>query len=143
MWESSKCLRCYEMFPAFFIESQLLLLYCMPSKALLISDLKKGNCHLTLPLGFEGAPPPHLEPEPTDLTLGVSLHGITKVYGSKAAVDNLSLNFYEGNITSLLGHNGAGKTTTMYVSFKAGIVLYRWAQLGGYESKWGFSALGS
>uniref|UniRef100_A0A8C2TPX5 ATP binding cassette subfamily A member 12 n=1 Tax=Coturnix japonica TaxID=93934 RepID=A0A8C2TPX5_COTJA len=61
------------------------------------------------------APPPHVEPEPTDLTLGVSLHGITKVYGSKAAVDNLSLNFYEGNITSLLGHNGAGKTTTISI----------------------------
>ncbi|XP_065607453.1 glucosylceramide transporter ABCA12 [Cyrtonyx montezumae] len=61
------------------------------------------------------APPPHLEPEPSDLTLGVSLHGITKVYGSKAAVDNLSLNFYEGNITSLLGHNGAGKTTTISI----------------------------
>ncbi|XP_040416717.1 ATP-binding cassette sub-family A member 12 [Cygnus olor] len=61
------------------------------------------------------APPPHLEPEPTDLTLGVSLRGITKVYGSKAAVDNLSLNFYEGNITSLLGHNGAGKTTTISI----------------------------
>ncbi|XP_068052641.1 glucosylceramide transporter ABCA12 [Anomalospiza imberbis] len=61
------------------------------------------------------APHPHVEPEPTDLTLGVSLHGITKVYGSKAAVDNLSLNFYEGNITSLLGHNGAGKTTTISI----------------------------
>ncbi|XP_053925522.1 glucosylceramide transporter ABCA12 isoform X1 [Cuculus canorus] len=61
------------------------------------------------------APPPHLEPEPTDLTLGVSLCGITKVYGSKAAVNNLSLNFYEGNITSLLGHNGAGKTTTISI----------------------------
>ncbi|KAM6307367.1 glucosylceramide transporter ABCA12 [Aegotheles albertisi] len=61
------------------------------------------------------APAPHLEPEPTDLTLGVSLRGITKVYGSKAAVDNLNLNFYEGNITSLLGHNGAGKTTTISI----------------------------
>ncbi|XP_064371423.1 glucosylceramide transporter ABCA12 isoform X2 [Dromaius novaehollandiae] len=61
------------------------------------------------------APPPHLEPEPTDLTLGVSLHGITKIYGSRAAVENLSLNFYEGNITSLLGHNGAGKTTTISI----------------------------
>ncbi|XP_051480136.1 LOW QUALITY PROTEIN: glucosylceramide transporter ABCA12 [Apus apus] len=61
------------------------------------------------------APPPHLEPEPTDLALGVSLCGITKVYGSKAAVENLSLNFYEGNITSLLGHNGAGKTTTISI----------------------------
>lgn len=79
---------------------------------------------LTLLFGVKGAPHPHVEPEPADLTLGVSLHGITKVYGSKAAVDNLSLNFYEGNITSLLGHNGAGKTTTMCVSFKAAL-FYR------------------
>ncbi|XP_062972176.1 glucosylceramide transporter ABCA12 [Elgaria multicarinata webbii] len=57
----------------------------------------------------------NLEPEPTNLTLGVSLHGITKTYGSKAAVQNLNLNFYEGNITSLLGHNGAGKTTTISI----------------------------
>lgn len=80
--------------------------------------LQCGNCCLTLLFGVKGAPPPHLEPEPTDLALGVSLRGITKVYGSKAAVNDLSLNFYEGNITSLLGHNGAGKTTTMCVSFK-------------------------
>ena len=33
--------------------------------------------------------------------------------GVKTAVDNLSLNFYEGEITALLGHNGAGKTTTI------------------------------
>lgn len=32
---------------------------------------------------------------------------------SKAAVSNLSLNLYEGQITVLLGHNGAGKTTTL------------------------------
>uniref|UniRef100_A0A670I5E3 ATP binding cassette subfamily A member 12 n=1 Tax=Podarcis muralis TaxID=64176 RepID=A0A670I5E3_PODMU len=63
----------------------------------------------------QGALPSNLEPEPTDLKVGVSLYGITKVYGSKAAVQNLNLNFYEGNITSLLGHNGAGKTTTISI----------------------------
>ena len=31
------------------------------------------------------------------------------------AVKSLSLNFYEGQITALLGHNGAGKTTVMSV----------------------------
>ncbi|NWJ10124.1 ABCA1 protein, partial [Crypturellus undulatus] len=31
------------------------------------------------------------------------------------AVDGLSLDFYEGQITSFLGHNGAGKTTTMSI----------------------------
>ncbi len=31
----------------------------------------------------------------------------------KVAVEDLSLNLYENQITALLGHNGAGKTTTM------------------------------
>ncbi len=30
-------------------------------------------------------------------------------------MENLSLNLYEGQITSFLGHNGAGKTTTMSI----------------------------
>ncbi|KAG1952045.1 ATP-binding cassette sub-family A member 12 isoform X3 [Pimephales promelas] len=47
------------------------------------------------------------------LAVGVSLHGLTKTYGGRHAVDNLNLSFYEGHVTSLLGHNGAGKTTTM------------------------------
>ena len=29
------------------------------------------------------------------------------------AVNNVSFNAYNGEITALLGHNGAGKTTTM------------------------------
>lgn len=62
--------------------------------------------------------PSNIEPEPRDLTVGVALHGVTKMYGSKIAVNNLNLNFYEGHITSLLGPNGAGKTTTMYVPFQ-------------------------
>ncbi|XP_008589246.1 PREDICTED: ATP-binding cassette sub-family A member 12 [Galeopterus variegatus] len=57
--------------------------------------------------------PSNIEPEPKDLTVGVALHGVTKIYSSKVAVDNLNLNFYEGHITSLLGPNGAGKTTTI------------------------------
>ncbi|XP_039258702.2 phospholipid-transporting ATPase ABCA1-like isoform X1 [Styela clava] len=58
-----------------------------------------------------------LEAEPEHLPLGVSIHNLTKIYsnGNKLAVDNLTLNFYEGQITSFLGHNGAGKTTTMSI----------------------------
>ncbi|XP_068174679.1 phospholipid-transporting ATPase ABCA1 isoform X2 [Antennarius striatus] len=59
----------------------------------------------------------HIEPEPTDLTLGVSIKNLVKIYkqGAKLAVNHLNLKFYEGQITSFLGHNGAGKTTTISV----------------------------
>ncbi|KAF3821200.1 hypothetical protein GH733_011353 [Mirounga leonina] len=58
-----------------------------------------------------------VEEEPTHLKLGVSIQNLMKVYrdGMKVAVDGLALNFYEGQITSFLGHNGAGKTTTMSI----------------------------
>lgn len=58
-----------------------------------------------------------MEEEPTHLKLGVSIQNLVKVYrdGMKVAVDGLALNFYEGQITSFLGHNGAGKTTTMSI----------------------------
>lgn len=56
-----------------------------------------------------------IEEEPTHLELGVYIQNLVKVYrhGKKLAVDGLTLGFYEGQITSFLGHNGAGKTTTM------------------------------
>ncbi|KAJ6657074.1 hypothetical protein lerEdw1_002819 [Lerista edwardsae] len=58
-----------------------------------------------------------VEEEPSHLCLGVSIQNLVKVYrdGKKPAVDGLTLNFYEGQITSFLGHNGAGKTTTMSI----------------------------
>ncbi|XP_032422830.1 ATP-binding cassette sub-family A member 12 [Xiphophorus hellerii] len=49
----------------------------------------------------------------SELPVGVALHGLTKMYGDKTAIQNLNVNFHEGHVTSLLGHNGAGKTTTM------------------------------
>ncbi|XP_056132314.1 phospholipid-transporting ATPase ABCA1 [Lampris incognitus] len=58
-----------------------------------------------------------IEPEPTHLPLGVSIRNLVKIYkqGAKLAVNHLNLRFYEGQITSFLGHNGAGKTTTMSI----------------------------
>ena len=38
---------------------------------------------------------------------------LTKTYGSKKAVDNLSLHIRRGEIYGFIGHNGAGKTTTL------------------------------
>ncbi|GAA6102437.1 phospholipid-transporting ATPase ABCA1 isoform X2 [Tachysurus ichikawai] len=62
-------------------------------------------------------PEHQIEPEPSHLVLGVAIHDLVKIYkkGAKLAVNHLSLKFYEGQITSFLGHNGAGKTTTMSI----------------------------
>uniref|UniRef100_A0A8C5HCB1 P-type phospholipid transporter n=1 Tax=Gouania willdenowi TaxID=441366 RepID=A0A8C5HCB1_GOUWI len=51
------------------------------------------------------------------LLSGVSVRNLVKIYktGKKLAVDGLSVDFYENQITSFLGHNGAGKTTTMSI----------------------------
>ena len=38
---------------------------------------------------------------------------LTKTYGDKKAVDNLSLHIRAGEIYGFIGHNGAGKTTTL------------------------------
>lgn len=56
-----------------------------------------------------------IEEEPAHIEPGVYIQNLVKVYshGKKLAVDGLSLKFYNGQITSFLGHNGAGKTTTM------------------------------
>ncbi|XP_041357912.1 phospholipid-transporting ATPase ABCA1-like isoform X2 [Gigantopelta aegis] len=61
--------------------------------------------------------PANIESEPENHKLGVAIRNLKKVYksGKKTAVDGLSMNFYEGQITSFLGHNGAGKTTTMSI----------------------------
>ncbi|KAK7158970.1 hypothetical protein R3I94_005341 [Phoxinus phoxinus] len=60
---------------------------------------------------------PFFEPEPEGLLIGVSVQDLVKVYSrnSRPAVDCLNMNFYEGQITSFLGHNGAGKTTTLSI----------------------------
>ncbi|MGF6375182.1 ABC-2 type transport system ATP-binding protein [Clostridiales Family XIII bacterium PM5-7] len=38
---------------------------------------------------------------------------LTKTYGEKKAVDDLSLHIQKGEIYGFIGHNGAGKTTTI------------------------------
>lgn len=53
------------------------------------------------------------EAEPTGHIAGIQVCELRKVYGKKVAVNNLTLNMYEDQITVLLGHNGAGKSTTM------------------------------
>ena len=43
----------------------------------------------------------------------LSISHLTKKYGDKVAVDDLSLEINAGEIYGFIGHNGAGKTTTI------------------------------
>jgi ABC-2 type transport system ATP-binding protein len=43
----------------------------------------------------------------------IEVRGLTKRYGAKIAVDNLTFGIEPGRVTGFLGPNGAGKTTTM------------------------------
>jgi ABC-2 type transport system ATP-binding protein len=43
----------------------------------------------------------------------LKIQNLTKKYGDKKAVDNLSLEIKSGEIYAFIGHNGAGKTTTL------------------------------
>ena len=41
----------------------------------------------------------------------IEIKNVTKKYGSKRAVDNVSFDVNDGDIFAFIGHNGAGKTT--------------------------------
>lgn len=41
------------------------------------------------------------------------LQNLTKAYANNIAVNHLTLNIYDDQITVILGHNGAGKSTTI------------------------------
>ena len=43
----------------------------------------------------------------------LKIEHLTKAYGSKKAVDDLSLHIAPGEVYGFIGHNGAGKTTTI------------------------------
>lgn len=65
------------------------------------------------------------ERELPGLVPGVCVKNLVKIFEphGRPAVDRLSINFYENQITAFLGHNGAGKTTTLWV-FKDAVLSF-------------------
>jgi ABC-2 type transport system ATP-binding protein len=63
----------------------------------------------------------------------IQIRGLTKKYGDKTAVDNLSLDLPPGEVFAFLGPNGAGKTTTLKIL--AGLVrpTQGTAHIGGHD----------
>src|SRR3954453_4934606 len=43
----------------------------------------------------------------------ITVSGLTKKYGDRTVVDDVSFDLESGTVTGFLGPNGAGKTTTM------------------------------
>ncbi len=63
----------------------------------------------------------------------IEIENLTKMYGNKLAVDNISFKVKKGSIVGFLGRNGAGKSTTMniitgYISATSGT-----ARINGYD----------
>jgi ABC-2 type transport system ATP-binding protein len=63
----------------------------------------------------------------------LTIEHLTKSYGDKRAVDNLTLHIAPGEIYGFIGHNGAGKTTTLKAC--AGILPFEEGQIriGGLD----------
>src|SRR3954468_15128902 len=55
---------------------------------------------------------PRHEDDPTE-TMMITVSGLTKQYGNRTVVDDVSFALEPGTVTGFLGPNGAGKTTTM------------------------------
>lgn len=47
--------------------------------------------------------------------MSIIIQGLTKIYGTQKAVDDISLSINKGEIVGFLGPNGAGKSTTMKI----------------------------
>ena len=65
----------------------------------------------------------------------LKIEHLTKTYGEKRAVDDLSLHIRPGEIYGFIGHNGAGKTTTLKAA--VGILQFDTGEItiGGHSIK--------
>lgn len=70
----------------------------------------------------------------------VKVRGVSKSYGGKKVIDNVSLDIAKGKITSFIGPNGAGKSTLMsmisrLIAKDEGEILIDDREIGGWNSR--------
>ena len=63
----------------------------------------------------------------------IELQDVTKVYGTKLAVDHLNLRIEQGELFAFLGPNGAGKTTTIKMMCGLLFPTSGTIRVGGYD----------
>lgn len=71
----------------------------------------------------------------------LQIDGVTKRYGDRTALDEVSFEVGDGRLTGFVGGNGAGKTTTMRIilgvlSADSGTVRLSGSALGAASSRW-------
>ncbi|KAH0815791.1 hypothetical protein GEV33_007000 [Tenebrio molitor] len=88
---------------------------------LYIENVKPGEYGIAKPYNFflpnlkSSDADPLLDETEIPENICIQINKLFKKYNHTVAVDNLSMNIRENEITVLLGHNGAGKTTTMSI----------------------------
>jgi ABC-2 type transport system ATP-binding protein len=63
----------------------------------------------------------------------IRVTGLTKDYGSRRAIENLSFEAKQGEVVGFLGPNGAGKTTTMRILTGYMPPTYGTAEIAGFD----------
>ena len=76
----------------------------------------------------------------TNKKVVLSVEGLTKIYGSRYAVDNISFAILEGQIFGFLGANGAGKSTTIKMLTGLTSISSGNAYIYGYSVKTDFES---
>lgn len=77
--------------------------------------------------------------------MSLTVKNLTKIYGDKVVVDNLSFEIKEPGVYALLGTNGAGKTTTLrmilgMLASNSGEVLWKGKPLNAVDANVGYLA---
>ncbi|GJM75011.1 hypothetical protein HMSSN036_72270 [Paenibacillus macerans] len=70
----------------------------------------------------------------------IKVRGVSKRYGGKKVVDNVTLDIAEGKITSFIGPNGAGKSTLMsmvsrLIAKDEGEIIISGKEIGSWNSR--------
>ncbi len=82
---------------------------------------------------IEAEPEPELAPPSIVTSSKLAIHGLSKRFGSRTVVRDVSLSLAQGEAVGLLGPNGAGKTTVFYMIMGLLNADSGWVELDGHD----------